>query len=290
MHCGAFRHSMHRRPVALRHISIAGVIQSRRRMPGKGDPGSTQRGACATVSGVSGGVPPLTACARRATQLAERRPAPRLPPVPDLGQGGEQRHVLGRQARRPGRPRRAPLELARDDVALHAHLDRGRREAVAAEPGRLRRQPARDALALVAVAGPDRDRAAAAVARGDADGGVGVRHLDDGQRQALGGGEARVVGREAVEDLRLGEDARRARTDVGVLGPRVADLQLARRPRAAPRPGPARRPRPSRAARPRRDGGPSRRTRPTGPPRPAGPSARPRARPASRAAPAAAGR
>ena len=59
------------------------------------------------------------------------------------------------------------------------------REAVAAEPRGLRRQPARDALALVAVAGPDGDRAAAAVAGRDADGGVGVRHHDDRQRQAL---------------------------------------------------------------------------------------------------------
>ena len=84
----------------------------------------------------------------------------------------------------PGRPRRAPLELARDDVARDPDLDRRGRHAVAAEPGRLRRQPARDPLALVAVAGPDGDRAAAAVARGDADAGVGVRHLDDRQRQA----------------------------------------------------------------------------------------------------------
>ena len=234
--------------------------------------------------------PPLTACAvsrsaaRSAGQRRDSRPCRSSARAVMNGTS-----VAGRLGV-PGRPRRAPLELTRDDVARDADLDRGGREPVAAEPGRLRRQPARHPLALVAIAGPDRDRAVAAVARGDADGGVGVRHLDDRERQARGRGEARVVGRHAGEDLRR-RRTRRARSG-RCRCPRRAGRppSAARRPRAAPRRAPGRRPRPSRAVRPRRDAGRSRRTPPTVRPRRAGPSARPRARRASRAARAAAGR
>ena len=81
----------------------------------------------------------------------------------------------------PGAQLSARFELARHDMAREPHADRDRGHAVAGDPGQLRRQPARDPLALRVIAGPHRDRRVAALARGQGDRGLRVRRLDDRQ-------------------------------------------------------------------------------------------------------------
>ena len=68
----------------------------------------------------------------------------------------EQRRVVGQPAGgvQPGRLRR---ELASGDVPREPHRRRRRRHAVLVDPGDLRAEPARDALAVREVAGPHRD-------------------------------------------------------------------------------------------------------------------------------------
>ena len=211
---------------------------------GQGGPWVHARGVCATVSGVSGGArhSPL---ARGARERSQRRPAARFPPMARFGQGGHERHVAGRKARRAGRPGRAPLELARDDVARDPHLAPrsgrcrgGRTMSSPTAAGARRARPCSRSRAQTEIGPPRPSRAATrdAVSASGTTTTASVR--------PRGVGEARVVGRRRLEDRRRRRRRQARRPDVGVLGARIADAAAAPRPPSAPRRGPAPRPRP----------------------------------------------
>ena len=124
-----------------------GLRGARTRMHGKGDPGSTQRGVCATVSGRCGGARHSPLAPVRPGQSPQRWPAARLAPVTQLGERrrGSRRRAGPRGAhgarhsscRSTTWPRDPRLDV-RPLLAVVADPGRGRRAAAArrARPSR----------------------------------------------------------------------------------------------------------------------------------------------------------